>query len=322
MKLRNETVVTEFLIMGFSDRSELQVPLFLLFLLMYLFNIAGNLLIMTAIFADCHLHTPMYFFLCNLSVLDIGYLSVTLPKLLALSLTGSKNITFSGCMVQLYFFMSLGSIEYLFLTAMAYDRYAAICDPLHYSHVMNKRTCGLMATTTWIVGFLDSVVIVSFISRLDFCNSIQIDHFFCDLAPLLSLSCSDTHRIELVIFIEGALLIIGSFLLTLASYVLIISTILAIRSTEGRHKAFNTCISHLTTVTLFYGSVICVYMRPPSAYSMQEDKVFAMVYTTVVPMLNPVIYSLRNKDVKRALRKVTAHSIPKCRTSPNHRWKR
>ncbi|XP_029437182.1 olfactory receptor 5B21-like [Rhinatrema bivittatum] len=318
MSPRNDSAVTDFLILGFSDLPGLRVPLFLLFLLVYLFTLAGNLLILAAICTDSHLHTPMYFFLCNLSVLDICYLSVTIPKLLTISLTGSKNISFSGCMAQLYFFMSFASVEYFVLAAMAYDRYAAICNPLRYSLVMGKRICVMMATAAWLVGFLDSVVILFFISRLDFCDSNEIDHFFCDVAPLLLLSCSDTRSIQLVIFIEGAMVIIGSFLLTLASYVHIISAIFRIHSAEGRRKAFSTCTSHITTVTVFYSSIICAYMRPSGAYSLELSKLLAMLYTAMIPMLNPIIYSMRNKDVKGAFRKIRAQSIANCRTSPKH----
>ncbi|XP_030043918.1 olfactory receptor 1019-like [Microcaecilia unicolor] len=261
----------------------------------------GNFVILTLIFTDHHLHTPMYFFLSNLSVLDIGYTSNIFPKLLDIFITGNDSISFSSCFVQLYFFMSLTCSEFLILAVMAYDRYVAICNPLSYSLIMNKRACTLLAAGSWVLGFLDPVTHIILMSIMSFCHSNEIDHFFCDLATLLNLSCSSTFLVELLSYILGSFLGVSSFLVILMSYTYIIFAILRIRSTEGRYKAFSTCSSHLTVVILFCGTVIGLYMHPSSMQSQEKSKLFSMLYVTLIPLFNPIIYSLKNKDVKNAL---------------------
>ncbi|XP_031761634.1 olfactory receptor 1019-like [Xenopus tropicalis] len=300
----NKSGATGFLIVGFSDSPELQGPLFLFFLIIYLVTVWGNLLIVSLISTDSLLQTPMYFFLCNLSCLDISYSSVTAPYLLHIFSTGNNNISFEKCMVQLYFFGSFTVTEYMLLTTMAYDRYMAICRPLFYPQVMNQRTCILLAAAAWIGGFLAAVPVIIVISALTFCVSNIINHFFCDVTALLKLSCDDISAVELVVFAEGSSLLFSCFILTMMSYIYIISAILKITSAEGRYKTFSTCGSHLTAVTLFYVLLVCVYMKPPSLYSLDEGKVVSVLYVNVIPMLNPIIYSLRNKDVKKALQEL------------------
>ncbi|XP_029436900.1 olfactory receptor 1030-like [Rhinatrema bivittatum] len=304
MNLENMTMVTEFIILGLSDNPQLQDPLFLVFLLIYLITLLGNLVIITVTCADPRLHTPMYFFLSNLSLTDICCTSTITPKLLMIFLTGDKTISYVGCFLQLYFFISFACVEVFILAVMAYDRYAAVCDPLRYSLIMNQRVCVLLAAASWIIGFLPPETITASITRLSFCASNKINHFFCDLLPLLKLSCSDTATIQSLIFVSAALISVPAFLVTLISYIYIISAILRIRSAEGKHKAFSTCSSHLTVVSVYYLPAFCIYLRPNSTYSQEQGKIISLVYTTVTPMLNPIIYSLRNKEVKNALRKV------------------
>ncbi|XP_029441687.1 olfactory receptor 5B12-like [Rhinatrema bivittatum] len=304
MNLENMTMVREFLILGLSDNPQLQVPLFLVFLLIYLITLLGNLVIITVICADPRLHTPMYFFLSNLSLTDICYTSTITPILLRIFLTGDKTISYVGCFLQLYFFISFGSAEVFILAVMAYDRYAAVCDPLRYSLIMNHRVCVLLTAASWILSFLTSEMITTSVTRLSFCASNVINHFFCDLMPLLKLSCTETSIAETVLFVIIVLIPAPAFLVTLISYIYIISAILRICSAEGKRKAFNTCSSHLTVVSVYYLPAFCIYLRPNSTYSQEQGKVISLVYTTVTPMLNPIIYSLRNKEVKNALRKV------------------
>ncbi|KAM4636988.1 olfactory receptor-like protein COR4 [Discoglossus pictus] len=295
---------TGFTLKGFSDNPELQAPLFVLFLVIYLIVIFGNMTIFTAISQDSHLHTPMYIFLMNLSVLDISLTSDILPNLLHVLLTQYKYVSFNWCISQLYIFGSLTCTEVLILGAMAYDRYVAICHPLHYASLMSLKRCSLFSGAAWMIGFLDFIGHPVFISKLFFCSSRLVDHFFCDVTPLLMLSCSDTINVEVLNYIEGTLMGCSSFLLILISYIFIIHTVLTIRSVEGRYKAFSTCTSHLTCVIIFYGSIICLHMRPTSTYYPNIDKLFSLVNIALVPMLNPLIYSLKNKEVKDALRRL------------------
>ncbi|XP_029436913.1 olfactory receptor 5B21-like [Rhinatrema bivittatum] len=304
MDLENITMVTEFIILGLSDNPQLQVPLFLVFLLIYLITLLGNLVIITVTCADPRLHTPMYFFLSNLSLTDICCTCTITPKLLMIFLSGDKTISYAGCMVQLYFFIGFAGTEDLLLAAMAYDRYAAVCDPLHYSLIMNQRVCILLAAASWIIGFLPPDTITVSVTRLSFCASNVVDHFFCDLMPLLKLSCTDTATTQSLVFVATALMAVPAFLVILTSYTYIISAILRIRSAEGKHKAFSTCSSHLTVVSIYYFSLFFMYMRPTSTYSQEQGKILSMLYTAVTPMLNPIIYSLRNQEVKNAVRKV------------------
>ncbi|XP_029437225.1 olfactory receptor 1019-like [Rhinatrema bivittatum] len=264
----------------------------------------GNLTIIALTCLDPHLHTPMYFFLCNLSFLDISYTSLTLPKLLDIFLRKHQRISAVGCFTQMHLFLALASAEFLLLTAMAYDRYVAICQPLHYAVIINQRLCVLMVIGTWVVGFLDPVTHTVLTSHFYYCRSNEINHFFCDFSALLTLSCSRTQVVEHMTYIAGAFVAFPCFITTLTSYVYIISTILRIRSTEGRHKAFSTCSSHLTVIILFYGTMFSLYMRPKSMQSLDLNKLFALLYNVLIPMFNPVIYSLKNREVKGALRKV------------------
>ncbi|XP_029441688.1 olfactory receptor 5B12-like [Rhinatrema bivittatum] len=302
--VENMTMVREFLILGLSDNPQLQVPLFLVFLLIYLITLLGNLVIITVTSAEPCLHTPMYFFLSNLSLIDICSTCTIITKLLVNFLSGDKTISYAGCIMQLYFFMGFGCIEALLLTAMAYDRYAAVCKPLHYSLIINHRVCVLLAAASWIIGSLLSEMITASVTHLSFCASNVVDHFFCDLMPLLKLSCTDTVNTQSIVFVIGALIGVPAFSVTLVSYTYIVSAILRIRSAEGKRKAFSTCSSHLTVVSVYYLSVFCIYLRPASTYSQEQGKILSVVFMTLIPMLNPIIYSLRNKEVKNAVRRV------------------
>ncbi|XP_030044256.1 olfactory receptor 151-like [Microcaecilia unicolor] len=303
MEEENTTTATEFFILGFSEFQELQIPLFLLFLLIYLIILMGNLTIITVTCLDPQLHTPMYFFLCNLSLIDICSTSVSIPKLLDIFLRKTQRISVKGCFTQMYFFLCFGCVEVLIISVMAYDRYVAICHPLYYTVIMNQRVCVLMAIGSWISGIMEPMTHTVLVSYISYCRSNVINHFFCDVSALLKLSCSSTSTIESATYIFAVFVELPCFITTLLSYVYIISTILRIRSTEGRCKAFSTCSSHLTVVILFYGTTMCLYMRPTSLQSLDQNKLFAVLYNVLIPMFNPIIYSLRNTEVKTALRK-------------------
>nr|XP_006133466.2 olfactory receptor 6B1-like [Pelodiscus sinensis] len=309
-KQENVTSIKQLILLGFGDLTELQPLLFLLFLLIYMATMAGNLLIVLLVVADRHLHTPMYFFLENLSCLESCYSSTILPRMLASLLTGNRTISVSGCIAQFYFFGFLLTVECYLLSAMSYDRYLAICKPLNYASIMNNVICRQLAAGSWITGILVSAIIIFFMSQLTFCGPSVIDHFFCDFTPMIKLSCSDTHLMELITFMLTFITTLPPFLLTLASYVCIISTILGIPSTNGRQKAFSTCSSHLMVVTLFYGAIMIVYMLPKTGTLRALNKVFSLLYTVLTPLVNPLIYSLRNKDVKEALRKAVQRCLP------------
>ncbi|XP_075139583.1 olfactory receptor 5AR1-like [Leptodactylus fuscus] len=307
MSFHNISHGTEFLLLGFPEVPDLQKSLFVVFLLIYLLTVFANLAIIIVICFSHELHNPMYFFISNLSFLDISYSSVTQPQLLSILVTGPRVISFAACITQLYIFMSLACTEFVSLTAMSYDRYVAICKPLHYSVLMNKNICSILATTSWVVGFLDPLAHTLVISKLPFCKEHVIDHFYCDLSMLLNLSCADKFYIEIMTYIVGSVVALPAFSLTLISYIFIISNILKIASSAGRHKAFSTCASHLMVVILFYGSVLAMHMRPSSQYLLSQDKPLSVLYTAIIPMLNPLIYSLRNKDVKKAFLKLTSN---------------
>ncbi|XP_039353555.1 olfactory receptor 6B1-like [Mauremys reevesii] len=300
---RNETTITEFILLGFGDLQGLQTPLFLLFLVIYIVTMAGNILIVALVVTDWQLHTPMYFFLGNLSCLETCYTSTILPRMLASLLTGDRAISFSGCITQLSFFVFMVTAECLLLLLMSYDRYLAICNPLHYAALMSRRVCIQILSGSWIIAFFCSTVITFMMVGLTFCGPNKIDHFFCDFSPMLKLSCSDTSLIELVDLILSFAIILPTLLLTLTSYVCIIATILRIPSTTGRQKAFSTCSSHLIVVATFYGSLIIIYMAPKAGTAGDLRKVFSVFYTVLTPLFNPLIYSLRNKEVKEALKK-------------------
>ncbi|XP_034642720.1 olfactory receptor 10A4-like [Trachemys scripta elegans] len=302
-KWGNQTGVTEFILLGCGNLPELQVLLFLLFLVIYIVTMAGNILIVVLVVADQHLHTPMYFFLGNLSCLETCYPSTILPKLLASLLTGDRTISVAGCIVQLYCVACLVATECCLLAVMSYDRYLAICKPLHYAALMNDQFSLQLAVGSWLSGFTVSTNTACWMSQMIFCGPNEIDHFFCDYITLLKLSCSDTSKMVLEIFLLSFIMILLPFLLTLTSYVCIISTILRIRSTTGRQKAFSTYSSHLIMVTIFYGTLIIVYMLPDTTELGDLNKVLSVFYTVLTPLTNPLIYSLRNKEVKESLRK-------------------
>ncbi|XP_065421299.1 olfactory receptor 6B1-like [Chrysemys picta bellii] len=299
----NQTSITEFILLGFGDLPELQIPLILLLLVIYIATVAGNVLIIVLVVADRHLHSPMYFFLGNLSCLETCYTSSILPRMLASPLTGDRTISFSGCLTQYYFFGSLVATECLLLSVMSYDRYLAICNPLHYPARMSSRACLQLAGGSWIGGFLCSSISTLSISQLTFCGPNVIDHFFCDFIPLLKLSCNDPHLMEIVTFTLTLLFSLVPFMLTLMSYICIIATILRIPSTTGRQKAFSTCSSHLIVVSIYYSTLLIVYMFPTTDILSDFKKVLSVIYTVLTPLVNPLIYSLRNKEVHEALRK-------------------
>nr|XP_033779160.1 olfactory receptor 1019-like [Geotrypetes seraphini] len=312
MEKENFSTVTEFMILGFPEFPGLQVPLFFLFLLIYLTILMGNVTIITVTCLDSRLHTPMYFFLSNLSFFDISYTSVTLPKLLDVLLRKNYHISFGGCFTQMYIFLCLACMEFVILSVMAYDRYVAVCHPLSYHLIMNKKICILMIMGTWIIGFLTPVSYIILFPQFSFCGSYEINHFFCDFSALLKLSCTGTSIIQRIVYVVCVFVGMPCFFSTLTSYVYIISTILRIRSTEGRRKAFSTCSSHLTVVILFYFTLLWLYMRPSSVQSMDENKVITVLHNTLIPLFNPLIYSLKNNDVKNALRKFFYQTLRIC----------
>lgn len=305
----NLTVVTEFILLGFGNSSILQVLLFLIILMIYIMTMVGNILIVALVVIDPHLHTPMYYFLGNLSCLETCYSSTILPRMLASFVTGNQSISFSGCFVQMYVFGSLAATECFLLSAMSYDRYLAICKPLHYTTLMKTRDCFHLVAVSWISGFLGNIVLFPLL-KLTFCGPNEINHFFCDFNPLLKLACSDTHQIVVIAFVIACIFTLPPFLLTVTSYACIITTILNIPSSIGRQKAFSTCSSHLMVVTIFYGTLMVVYMLPDTPTLSDLNIVFSAFYTILTPMANPLIYSLRNKEVKQALKKIQDKVIP------------
>ncbi|KAI4549903.1 hypothetical protein MG293_002233 [Ovis ammon polii] len=294
----------EFVLEGFAGGPQTQALLFALFLALYVVAVLGNLTMMVVITLDARLHSPMYFFLKNLSFLDLCYSSVIAPKALATFLSSSKLITFAGCATQFFFFSLLVTTEGFLLAVMAYDRFVAICSPLRYPITMRPLVCACLVLGCYCGGCLNSILQASFTFSLPFCSSSHIDHFFCDVPPLLKLACANTTINELVMFGICGLIIVGTTLVVLTSYGYITVTILRMRSGGGRHKLFSTCGSHMTAVSLFYGTVFVMYAQPGAVASMEQGKVVSVFYTLVIPMLNPLIYSLRNKDVKEALRRL------------------
>ncbi|KAM6115461.1 olfactory receptor 2D2-like [Pterocles gutturalis] len=309
MARENQSVVTEFIFEGLSSQPRTQAVLFIVFLGLYLFTMVGNITIITVIRADCQLHSPMYFFLANLSFVDICYISSNIPQMLVNLLAKKKTISFSGCGAQMYFCLAFGMTECVLLGVMAYDRYMAICHPLRYTAVMNRKLCTQMVVASWASSLLSSMVINILTLRLPFCGPDTLNHYFCEVPAVLALACTDTALTGLVVFIFSILILFIPFLLIITSYAHILSTILKIQSARAQSKAFSTCGSHLMVVTVFYGTAICMYMNPKSRRPQDRDKVVAVFYTIVTPVLNPLIYSLRSKDMKRALRR--AMSRPK-----------
>ncbi|XP_007520728.1 olfactory receptor 8B8-like [Erinaceus europaeus] len=303
MALGNDSLVTEFILLGLTDRSDLQIVLFFLFLAMYLVTMLGNLGLITLIGLNSHLHTPMYFFLFNLSFIDFCYSSVFTPKMLTNFISTKNYISYNGCMTQLYFFCFFVISECYVLTAMAYDRYVAICNPLMYNIVMSPKVCSSLMFGSYIIAFFKAMVHTGCMLRLTFCDANTINHYFCDILPVLQLSCTSTYVNEMVVFIVVGITITVPSVTIFVSYGFIISSILRISSKEGRAKAFSTCSSHIIVVALFFGSGAFMYLKPSSAGSMDQGKISSVFYTNVIPLMNPLIYSLRNKDVKLALRK-------------------
>nr|NP_666996.2 olfactory receptor 915 [Mus musculus] len=301
MGSENGSSVTEFILVGLTKDPDLQCPLFVLFLVMYVLTVLGNLSLITLIVLNSHLHTPMYFFLFNLSLVDFWYSSVFTPKMLMSFISEKNIISYRGCMTQLFFFSFFCISEYYVLTVMAYDRYVAICNPLLYNIVMSPKLCLNLILGSYIMAFSSAMAHTGCMLRLTFCDANTINHYFCDILPLLQLSCTSIYVNELEVFVVIGINIIVPTITIFISYGFIISSIFRISSKEGRSKAFSTCSSHIIAVSLFFGSGAFMYLKPSSAESMNESKVSSVFYTNTVPLLNPLIYSLRNKDVKIAL---------------------
>ncbi|XP_005310497.2 olfactory receptor 14A16-like [Chrysemys picta bellii] len=307
--MSNQTTVTEFLLLGFSDVRELQILHVVVFLVIYLAALIGNLLIITAVALDHHLHTPMYFFLINLSILDLGSISVIVPKSIANSLLNTRSISYAGCITQVFLFVFFAAANIALLTVMAYDRYVAICQPLHYETVMNRGACVQMAASAWTSGILYSALHTGNTFRLPFCQSNVINQFFCEIPQLLKLFCSDSYLSEIGILGFSACLLLSCFALIIVSYVHIFMTVLRIPSEQGQRKAFSTCLPHLTVVSLFFCTGTFAHLKPTSSSASGLDLVVAVLYSVVPPMMNPVIYSMRNKEIKAALRRLTVWKL-------------
>ncbi|XP_033024635.1 olfactory receptor 6B1-like [Lacerta agilis] len=306
----NKTVVTEFILLGFKTLPEWQTLLFVIFLAIYIVTMFGNILITAIVLTNNHLHKPMYFFLGNLSLLEICYISTILPRILVSFMSDYHGISFSGCFLQLYFFGSFACTECYLLSVMSYDRYVAICKPLHYVAIMKSKLCVQLSFAPWILGAVLPAFTTFLASQLNFCGPNVIDHFFCDYTPLLMLSCSETQQAEALMSVLGSACIMPPLILTFTSYICIICTILKIPSNSGKKKAFSTCSSHLIVVTIFYGTLTMVYMLPNTDTLGDLNKIFAVFYTILIPMFNPYIYSLRNREFKDAVREVFSKLVP------------
>ncbi|NP_001000597.1 olfactory receptor Olr1294 [Rattus norvegicus] len=304
MAAANHCTLTEFFLAGLSEKQEVQLPLFLLFVAIYLIMVAGNLGMIALIWLSSHLHTPMYYFLSSLSFIDFCQSTVVTPKLLVSFLTENNQISYPGCMSQLYFFIAFGTAECYTLAVMAYDRYVAICSPLLYNVTMSYQLYSSLISVVYIYSVFCSSVNTGFMIRIQFCKLNVINHYFCDLLPLLKLACSNTYINEMLILFFGTVNICVPMLTVITSYIFIIASILRIRSSEGKFKAFSTCSSHISAVAILYGSTAFTYLQPSSVSSVNQGKVSSVFYTTIVPMLNPLIYSLRNKDVTLALKRI------------------
>ncbi|KAM6465701.1 olfactory receptor 5AR1-like [Liasis olivaceus] len=297
----NCTMVDEFILVGFTDQLEFQIILFIVFLLVYIIILVGNTGLIIIRRIDSYLQTPMYFFLSNLSFLDMCYSSTIIPKLLVNFLSDRKTILYSSCMTQLYFYAVSATTECYLIAAMAYDRYVAVCNPLLYTVIMSRRVCVWLVLGSYAFGFLNATIQTSFTLKVSFGDSNIINHFFCDWPPLIKLACSDIRLNQILIFVVVGFNEVTTTFIILLSYCCIFSTILRIQTAEGKHKAFSTCTAHLTTVSLFYGTLLFMYLRPSSNFSLEQDKIVSVIYTVAIPFLNPLIYSLRNKEVKVAL---------------------
>ncbi|XP_069098217.1 olfactory receptor 5I1-like [Pleurodeles waltl] len=301
--MTNYSSVREFVLRGFSDVPDLQIIYFVMFLSVYLVAVLANLVIFIVTSTNRHLQTPMYFFIGNLSFLDMLYISITIPKMLADFFSARKTISFLGCVAQLYFFLTMAATESALLASMAYDRYVAICIPLRYPTIMSRGTCIQLAAASWMLGVVYSTLHTTNTFQLDFCSSHVIDHYFCDIPALLKLSCTDTHSTELMVFVVGSLHMLGCFLFIIASYFHVVRSVMKMSSTKGRKKTFSTCAPHLVAVALFYFTGSFVYFKPSSRQSPEQGKVGSIFYCIIAPMLNPFIYSLRNNELKSAIRK-------------------
>ncbi|KAM3855987.1 olfactory receptor 5AR1-like [Vipera latastei] len=299
----NHTKITEFVFVGLVDSPNMELLSFIVILIIYLITLTGNLGMIILIRISSQLQSPMYFFLSHLSFLDFGYSSAVAPKMLANILADKKSISYANCAAQMYFFIFCASTECILLAAMAYDRYVAICNPLLYVVTMSPKVCTVMVAGSYLIGLMNAVTQTASTFQLSFCGSNIINHFFCDVPPLLSLSCTDTSINEMMLFVFATILGIFTSTEIVVSYAFILTAILRINSSEGKQKAFSTCASHLAAVTIFYGTTIFMYLRPSSSYVLDQDKWASIFYTIVIPMLNPLIYSLRNREVKNALRR-------------------
>ncbi|XP_031791583.1 olfactory receptor 11H7 [Piliocolobus tephrosceles] len=298
------STVTQFVLLGFPGPWKIRIIFFSTILLVYILTLTGNMAIICAVRWDHRLHTPMYMLLANFSFLEIWYVTCTVPNMLVNFFSKTKTISFSGCFTQFYFFFSLGTTECFFLCVMAYDRYLAICHPLHYPSIMTDQLCGILVSLCWLTGFLGHSISIFFISQLPFCGPNIIDHFLCDVDPLMALSCAPTHTIGHVFHSVSSLFIILTMVFILGSYTLVLRTVLQVPSSAGWQKAFSTCGSHLVVVSLFYGTITVMYVSPTPGNSVAMHKIITLIYSVVTPVLNPLIYSLRNKDMKYALHHV------------------
>ncbi|XP_068952899.1 olfactory receptor 6C75 [Petaurus breviceps papuanus] len=309
MKMKNHTLVTEFILLGLTDDPQWQAVLFVFLLLTYMLSVTGNLTIITLTLLDSHLQTPMYFFLRNFSFLEISFTSVCIPRFLITVVTGDKTISYNGCVAQLFFFIFLGVTEFYLLAAMSYDRYVAICKPLHYTTIMSSRVCIMLVLSSWLAGFLIIFPPIILLLQLDFCASNVINHFICDSSPILQLSCSNTRFLELMAFLLAVVTLMVTLTLVVLSYTYIIQTILKIPSASQRKKAFSTCSSHMIVVSLSYGSCIFMYIKPSARERVSLSKGVAVLNTSVAPLLNPFIYTLRNQQVKQAFKNMVQKII-------------
>ncbi|XP_062994327.1 olfactory receptor 10A7-like [Elgaria multicarinata webbii] len=305
----NDTSIAFFIFLGFPSYLEVQITMLILFSVIYTVNVIGNCLIMIITWVDVTLHTPMYFFLRVLSFLEICYTTVTLPMMLHHLISGDKSISFSGCAAQMYFLLFLGTVECFLLASMSYDRYIAICLPLQYPVVMSKGVCIHLTLASWVCGIFLPLVNTSWAFSLPYCGSNEINHFFCDFPPVLKLACADTSLNEVVMLVSSLIITLIPFIFILVSYTCIIGTILRMPLAKGRQKVFSTCSSHLIMVTLFYGTASLMYLQPKSSYSLERDKYLSLIYTVITPVLNPIIYSLRNTEVKTALKRMFKRKI-------------
>ncbi|NXJ40600.1 OR4S2 protein, partial [Ciconia maguari] len=304
--MENASCVKEFILLGLSENQGVQKVCFVMFLFFYMIIVAGNLLIVITVISSQRLNSPMYFFLCYLSFIDICYSSVTAPKMIADFLIENKTISFVGCIAQLFGVHFFGCTEIFILTVMAYDRYIAICRPLHYTTLMTRRVCGRMVISSWAGGFVHSIVQTLLTTQLPFCGPNKIDHYFCDVHPLLQLACTNTYAVGIIVVANSGMIALSCFFILVMSYIVILVSLKS-QTSEGRHKALSTCGSHITVVILFFGPCTFTYIRPSS--NLSEDKSVAVFYTVITPMLNPLIYTLRNEEVKSAMRKLWSRKV-------------